>query len=112
MILKGSQRGGASKLATHLLRLDENDHVEVHELRGFSADDLRGALQEADAIAKGTRCRQFLFSLSLNPPEMGTVTVPGLPVAHVLIIDEHLHDFSLIVLREVKHAVRGPSCRP
>ena len=59
MILKGSQRGGASKLAAHLLRLDENDHVEVHELRGFLGDDLRGALQEADAIAKGTRCRQF-----------------------------------------------------
>ena len=37
MILKGSQRGGALKLAVHLLRLDENDHVEVHELRGFSA---------------------------------------------------------------------------
>lgn len=75
MILKGSQRSGALKLATHLLRLDENDHVEVHELRGFSADDLRGALQEAGAIAKGTKCQQFLFSLSLNPPETERVSV-------------------------------------
>ncbi|WP_282604467.1 relaxase/mobilization nuclease domain-containing protein [Pelagibius sp. Alg239-R121] len=75
MILKGSQRGSALKLAAHLLRLDENDHVEVHELRGLSSRDLRGALQEADAVAKGTRCRQFLFSLSLNPPETEDVPV-------------------------------------
>lgn len=75
MILKGSQRGGAGNLAAHLLRLDENDHVEVHELRGVSSDDLRGALQEIDAVAKGTKCVQFLFSLSLNPPDTERVTV-------------------------------------
>lgn len=33
------------------------------------ADDLHSALQEAQAIAKATKCKQFLFSLSLNPPE-------------------------------------------
>lgn len=81
MILKGAQRGGALKLAAHLLRLDENDHVEVHELRGFSAEDLRGALQEADAVAKGTRCRQFLFSLSLNPPETERVSIEDFEAA-------------------------------
>jgi hypothetical protein len=75
MILKGSQRGGALKLAFHLQRLDENDHVDVHELRGFSSGSLRGALQEIDAVAKGTRCKQFLFSLSLNPPETENVGV-------------------------------------
>ena len=75
MILKGSQRGGALQLARHLLRTDENDHVEVHELRGFSAETLTGALQETVAIAKGTRCQQLLFSLSLNPPENESVPV-------------------------------------
>jgi hypothetical protein len=75
MILKGSQRGGAGRLSAHLLRQDENDHVAVHELRGFSAQDLKGALREVEAISKGTRCRQYLFSLSLNPPE--TERVPA-----------------------------------
>lgn len=75
MILKGSQRGGAGALAQHLLRLDENDHVEVHELRGFSGETLRSALQEVAAISKGTSCRQFLFSLSLNPPGAEDVSV-------------------------------------
>jgi hypothetical protein len=74
MILKGAQRGGARQLAGHLLK-DENDHVETIELRGFMADDLPGAFDEAHAVAKGTKCRQFLFSLSLNPPE-GTVQKP------------------------------------
>ena len=70
MILKGSQRGNAARLARHLMNARDNEHVELHELRGFmSEDDLHGALKEAEAIAKGTRCQQHLFSLSLNPPE-------------------------------------------
>lgn len=68
MILKGSQRGGASQLAAHLLNARDNEHVEVHELRGFSADDLAGAFQEIEATSRGTRAHQPLFSLSLNPP--------------------------------------------
>ncbi len=67
MILHGNQRGGAKDLAMHLLK-DENEHVEVHELRGFVSDDLVSALNESYAISKGTQARQFLFSLSLNPP--------------------------------------------
>jgi hypothetical protein len=69
MILKGSQRAGAKQLSAHLLNERDNEHVRVHELRGFAADDLQGALAEAQAISKGTKCRQFLFSLSLNPPK-------------------------------------------
>ncbi len=67
MILKGNQRSGGQNLASHLLK-EENDHIEVYELRGFMADDLHGAFAEAQAIAKGTKCKQYLFSLSLNPP--------------------------------------------
>ncbi|WP_019959572.1 relaxase/mobilization nuclease domain-containing protein [Woodsholea maritima] len=67
MILIGNQRGGARDLAAHLLK-DENDHVSVHELRGFVASDLKGALREVEALSRATRCKQYLFSLSLNPP--------------------------------------------
>lgn len=67
MILVGNQRGGAKDLADHLLK-QENEHVEVHELRGFIAGDLHGAFTETYAISRGTKCKQFLFSLSLNPP--------------------------------------------
>ncbi|SFG22020.1 hypothetical protein SAMN05518801_1114 [Novosphingobium sp. CF614] len=67
MILVGTQRGGAKNLALHLLKPD-NDHVEVHELRGFASDNLHSALNESYAISRGTQCRQFLYSLSINPP--------------------------------------------
>ncbi len=72
MILVGNQRGGAKSLALHLLK-DENDHVEVFELRGFASDELLPALNEAYAVSRGTRCKQFLFSLSLNPPRTENV---------------------------------------
>jgi len=75
MILKASQRGGGAQLAHHLLRTDENDHVQIHEIPGFVASDLHGVFKEAHAISRGTRCRQFLFSLSLSPPERESVPV-------------------------------------
>lgn len=68
MILKGCQRGGASDLSAHLMRMDENEHVEVHRLRGFAAQDLEGALNEMYAVSQGTKCRQFMFSVIFNPP--------------------------------------------
>lgn len=81
MILKGSQRGGARQLAAHLLNTRDNEHVEVHELRGFLADDLGAAFQEAQAVSRGTRAKQFLFSLSLSPPPQERVDVATLEAA-------------------------------
>lgn len=74
MILVGNQRGGAKDLAQHLMS-PENDHVDVHELRGFSAESLNGALNEAYALSRGTNCRKFMFSLSINPPPNKEVSV-------------------------------------
>jgi hypothetical protein len=73
MILVGNQRGGAKDLALHLLK-QENEHVEVHEVRGFASDNLMAALNEAYAISRAMRCKQFLFSLSLNPPKSENVS--------------------------------------
>lgn len=67
MILEGNERGGAKNLALHLLK-DENDHVNVHEVRGFISDDLTPALAEIYAVSRGTKAKKFMFSLSLNPP--------------------------------------------
>ncbi|PTM40525.1 relaxase [Bosea sp. 124] len=75
MIIKASQRAGGKALAVHLMRDDENDHVHVHEVRGFMGEDVESAFREAYAISKGTKCRQFLFSCSFNPPEGETATV-------------------------------------
>lgn len=74
MILKASQRGGGQDLAAHLMKVDDNEHVLVHELRGFASESLRGAFKESEAISRGTKCRQYLFSLSLSPPEAALVS--------------------------------------
>lgn len=74
MILKGSQRGGEMPMGRHLLK-PENEHVEVHEVSGFIASDVLGAMKEVQAVATGTRCKQSLFSVSLNPPETESVPV-------------------------------------
>ena len=69
MILKGNQRGGGRQMALHLLNVEQNEHVEVHEVSGFIAEDVQGALKETYAMSKATKCTQYMYSLSLNPPE-------------------------------------------
>lgn len=69
MILKAKERGCGGQLARYLLAMRDNEHVELHEVSGFVSDDLLEAFNEADAIARGTRCKNYLFSMSLNPPE-------------------------------------------
>lgn len=75
MILEGNERGYGSGLARHLLNPCDNDHVTVHAVEGFIADDLYGAFTEAEAISGGTQCQKYLFSLSLNPPPGPAVPV-------------------------------------
>ncbi len=74
MILKGNSRGHAKDLALHLMN-DENENVEIHAMRGFISRDLMGAFHELYAISRGTRCDQFMYSLSLNPPPHEEVSV-------------------------------------
>ncbi|MFW8594698.1 relaxase/mobilization nuclease domain-containing protein [Cribrihabitans neustonicus] len=81
MILKGNQRAHGKELARHLLNDRDNDHVELFDLRGFAADDLTGAMQECEAVARGTRCQKHLFSLSLNPLEHEDVPVGAFEAA-------------------------------
>ena len=75
MILKGNQRAGGRALAAHLTNDRDNDHVELHELRGFASRDLAGAMLEIEATARGTRCQQPFFAVSLNPPKGHSVSV-------------------------------------
>src|ERR1039458_4917666 len=67
MIPKGNQRGGGRQLATHLLNQFDNDSVEIVDLRGAVAQDLHGAFHEWYAQSQATKCRKFLYSLSINP---------------------------------------------
>ena len=67
MIVYGSQRGNGQDLATHLQNAEDNEYVEVVELRGSVADDLHGFFAEIEAQAAAmTNCSNYLYSLSEN----------------------------------------------
>jgi hypothetical protein len=75
MIPKGNQRAGGRQLATHLMNAYDNERVEIADVRGAIAQDLHGAFAEWRAEAGATRCRKYLYSLSLNPdPAQGPLT--------------------------------------
>lgn len=68
MIPFASQRGSGRDLATHLLNAEDNEYLEIDDLRGSVADDLHGAFAEWEAQAAAmTKCRNYLYSLSINP---------------------------------------------
>jgi len=67
MILKGNQRCGGHRLATQLLNADNNQRIEILDLRGSVAQDLHGAFHEWFAQSRATKCRKYLYSLSINP---------------------------------------------
>jgi hypothetical protein len=75
MIIKASQRSGGKQLGLHLLKTEENEHVEIHEVSGFLSQNLMGAMSEAYAMARGTKCQKYLFSVSLSPPQNESVQV-------------------------------------
>ncbi|MEO0772963.1 MAG: relaxase/mobilization nuclease domain-containing protein, partial [Pseudomonadota bacterium] len=81
MILKAKERGDGVQLGRYLMAMRDNDHVELHEVRGFVSEDLIEAFHEADAIAKGTRAKNHLFSLSLNPPPEEQVSIDSFETA-------------------------------
>ena len=111
MILVGNQRGNGRELAQHLLNARDNEHVTVHELRGFVSNDLQSAFLETEAISLGTKCKQYLFSLSLNPPADADVGVEDFQAA-INQIEETLGlsgQPRAIVFHE-KHARRHTHC--
>lgn len=111
MILKASQRAFARELAVHLMNTKENEHVEVHDVRGFASTTIKDAMEEAYAVSRGTRCKQHLFSLSLNPPEDKDVTTEMFEAA----IDKierklGLSELPRIVVFHEKHGRRHAHC--
>ena len=67
MVIKGKSVAGAARLAAHLERTDTNERMEVLELRGVAAEDLRGALQEMEAVASACpNCKKPFYHASIN----------------------------------------------
>lgn len=81
MIIKASQRANGGELAVHLLNAQDNEHITLHDMRGFISDDLKDAFDEIRALSKLTKCKQYLFSVSLNPPRDADVCIADFEAA-------------------------------
>lgn len=66
MIIKGKSRGGPKQLASHLLRADTNERVEVLE-KPANAAVIGDAFAEWQTIAEGTRGRYGLYHANIDP---------------------------------------------
>jgi Relaxase/Mobilisation nuclease domain len=66
VVIKGTSCAGARRLAVHLMRTDTNERAEVKELHGVSAETLRQALLEMEAVATGTRSTKPFYHASIN----------------------------------------------
>jgi len=75
MIIKGFTITADQRHAAHLLTTEDNEHVLVHEVRGFIASDLHGAFKESQTIARGTKCKQHLFSCAFSPPQSADLSI-------------------------------------
>ena len=73
--LVGDRCGGAAKFSQNLMNLTDNDHIHLHEERGFGSDDLVGTFHEAYGVSYDTRCKKFLYSVSLPQPKTEHVPI-------------------------------------
>ena len=67
MIIKGQARGRAKQLASHLLRADQNEAIQLVECRGTLAQDVEGALIEMEVRGKAARTERPLYHASISP---------------------------------------------
>ena len=86
-----SQRRNGQDLATHLMNTHDNEHMELAQVRGAVAQDLHGAFAEWEAQAAAlTRCRNYLYSLSVNPdPSHGQLSREQY-LAYIDLVEEQL----------------------
>jgi hypothetical protein len=66
VVIKGTSCAGAKRLAAHLTRTDTNERAELKEVRGVTAEDLRGALLEMESVAAGARTSKPFYHGSIN----------------------------------------------
>jgi len=69
MIIKGGARSSGGFFAYHLMKTEENERVEVKEMRGLLADTVPEAFQEMRMVAAGTRADNYFYHASINPRE-------------------------------------------
>lgn len=74
MIINGGSRSNWRFFSKHLTKAEENERVVVTEIRGLAAEDVTEAFREMDALASGTRTKNFFYHANINPRDDETLT--------------------------------------
>lgn len=69
MIINGGARKSGGFFAHHLMKAQENERVEIKEMRGLYAEDLPEAFREMQFLAAGTRAENYFYHANVNPRE-------------------------------------------
>lgn len=110
MIINGNSRSNAKFFTKHLLNAEQNERVEVKEIRGFVADNVPDAFKEIEIIGSATRAKNSFYHSNINPDEgekltqeqweqtidtlekkLGLGGQPRLVIAHEKKDREHMH---------------------
>ncbi len=67
MIINGGSRCNGAFFAKHLGNAENNERVNLADIRGLAAKNIGQALYEMKAVASGTRCKNFFYHANLNP---------------------------------------------
>lgn len=67
MIINGGSRCASGFFAWHLDNAEKNERVCLTEIRGLAAEDIGGCFKEMQAVAEGTRCKNWFYHLNINP---------------------------------------------
>jgi hypothetical protein len=69
VIVSGGSRCNWRFFSKHLMKTEENERVTVAEIRGLAGDTVLQGFREMDALASGTRCKNFFYHANINPRE-------------------------------------------
>ena len=111
MIITGKKRGGPRQMAAYLLDKGENETVTVREVNGFVTKNVKDALAEMWAVADGSKAKDFLYHVSINPRIGATLTQTQWQQAvDTLEKDLNLVGHQRVVIEHIKKG-RPVSCR-
>lgn len=67
MIIKGKSRAAAGQAGNYLLDQKKNDRAELIEITNTLSPTVKGAMREWEAVASGSKCKDFVYHASINP---------------------------------------------
>ncbi len=67
IVITGKKRGGPRQLADYLMNMGENEYVRVCEIGCFVAKTIPDALAEMWAVADGSKAKDFIYHVTVNP---------------------------------------------